>query len=287
MREKTDLRSGIDLTEERSGEGIPESNFHIRRSTTARKNPMLMRIPRDSLDRSDMLRKAIHGRFAHFIPNEKLVVVPTTRELILLNVPLESAHFLSMTDELRDVLFSCSDVAMVDESIVRARSENRFVPGECSDARFVPSHRTDNALLFGVPDLNASGFRSDCEMRTLFVGQFHRDQPDTRCTDSLNPAETSDRICTALVGEIAEFRDFTRVRAPQIDAGTESDAENVRRGPVDEIEVVVVLLHSSASNLNEKGRIRTANSGASSTLNGTLLSCLGALRGLRRSFCDS
>lgn len=82
------------------------------------------------------------------------------------------------------------------------------------------------------------------------------------------------------------------MRAPEVDTSAESYAENIRRRPVDEVEIVVVLrsrytlqasaVRSLAPSVQRKAL--TASSGASSTLNGTLLSCLGAFLGLRRSF---
>lgn len=175
-RTGTDLTTRIDLTQETTREGIPEPNLHIRRPSSTSQNPMLVRIPRNRLDRSDVFRKPVQWRVGHSIPYEQLVIVPSARELVLLYVPLESTDFLSMTRELRDVVRGNSDVAVVDESIVGSRTENVVVPGECTDARRVSTHRTDQSTLVRVPDLDTTRFRTNRELRSLYTSSVKQER---------------------------------------------------------------------------------------------------------------
>ena len=46
---------------------------------------------------------------------------------------------------------------------------------------------------------------------------------------------------TVLGPQIAELSDLARARAPQVHARAEADGEDVQRGPVDKVEVEVVL----------------------------------------------
>lgn len=101
-------------------------------------------------------------------------------------------------------------------------------------------------------------------------------------THALDPAQTGDGVGPARFGEVAELRDLGRMCAPQVHAGAEADSEHVCGRPVDEVEVVVVL-HTVSETFEIRVQL-TASSGASRTLNGTLLSCLGAFLGLNSSF---
>ena len=53
------LTAGIDLLEQVAGEGVPEPQLLIGRSTSAREDAMLMRIPGDRLDGCDVVREAV------------------------------------------------------------------------------------------------------------------------------------------------------------------------------------------------------------------------------------
>lgn len=68
----------------------------------------------------------------HLVKYEKLVIVPSTRELTIL-APLQPAYFLLVYSELRNPVIFDSNISVVNRSIVRTRRENMFVPSETAD----------------------------------------------------------------------------------------------------------------------------------------------------------
>ena len=98
------------------------------------------------------------------IPDDQLVVVPSARELVLADVPFETADFLTMGGEFPEVVLGSSNVSVVDVTISRTGGEDVVVPGETTDATCVTGHGSDLLAAFGVPDLDFSlvGSDGDC-----------------------------------------------------------------------------------------------------------------------------
>lgn len=60
---------------------------------------------------------------------------------------------------------------------------------------------------------------------------------DGEVATALDPGDTGNEV---VVGEFAELGDFARGGVPHVDAGAETDAQDVGGAPVDEVEVEVV-----------------------------------------------
>lgn len=85
----------------------------------------------------------------HLVEHEKSIVVSTTSELVTLLVPFEPADLLPVGCKLADKMGVDSNIAVIDTFVVRARGENRVVPGERADSSRVSSHPADRPFGFG------------------------------------------------------------------------------------------------------------------------------------------
>lgn len=68
----------------------------------------------------------------HLVKHKELVVVPATRELVVVT-PLEPTHFLPVHRELVDPVVLDADVAVVNQAVVRSRRQDVVVPSEGAD----------------------------------------------------------------------------------------------------------------------------------------------------------
>ena len=101
-----------------------------------------------------------------------------------------------------------------------------IIPSESTDTRGVPRERDRLAIRGNVPDLHVT-----------FVCSY------SNILSSITPSNTRHRVRFTL--KIAQTRDVTGVGIPEIDRGIETDGENVRRWPIDQIQVEVVLQFGS------------------------------------------
>mmetsp|Transcript_31408 Transcript_31408/g.59737 ORF Transcript_31408/g.59737 Transcript_31408/m.59737 type:complete len:488 (-) Transcript_31408:17-1480(-) len=217
---------------------IPKANTPIRRSPSARQQPMLMRTPSDRLDRRRMIRKRVKrlSVLLH-IPHQQLVIVPARREHgTLVERPLQPAHLLLVPAQPHLVRRIRPRIAEVDEPIARSRREeggmsggrsarapaSRELPGERADAGRVSRHGAHELRRGCVPELDVAAGAADGEV-----------------TSALAPRDGGDGVLGGT--QIAELGDAGGGGAPEVDAASESDGEDVLGGPVDEVEVKVVL----------------------------------------------
>lgn len=152
-----------------------------------------------------MLRKAIERQVVCLFPQKQLVVIATRSELVRVEIPLETAHFLTVTLECANVGRCHTYVAMHDGTISGTGCKKRFVPGERSDTTGMTIHRTNPLDPFRIPDLD------------LALVSTHGDR-----AASIRPLETGDDIALTLGSirfEIAQLRDFLIVAVPKIDGG--------------------------------------------------------------------
>lgn len=68
----------------------------------------------------------------HLVKHKELVVVPATRELVVVT-PLEPTHLLPVHGELVDPVVFDPDVAVVNQAVVRSRRQDVVVPREGAD----------------------------------------------------------------------------------------------------------------------------------------------------------
>ena len=74
--------------------------------TSAGKESVVVRRPRDRLDSGDVLGKGVDGVQRLQVPHEQLVVVAAGGEVLVVGGPLKTAHFLPVADLENTVLMN-------------------------------------------------------------------------------------------------------------------------------------------------------------------------------------
>ena len=85
-----------------------------------------------------MISEARDGGRRAGVPNAQLIVVATTRELLLVKRPFEATDFLAMARQLAHRACVRTHIAEEDHAIAGARGEGLRVPRHRPDARSVP-----------------------------------------------------------------------------------------------------------------------------------------------------
>lgn len=96
------------------------------------------------------------------------------------------------------------------------------VPGESSNSSGVARHGSNEAIHLGVPDLDATRFGPDGELRSLekevmreyenWVELARNERGKT--TNLFDPIDTSNRISPSILREVAQLGHCTRVGTP-------------------------------------------------------------------------
>lgn len=110
---------------------------------------------------------------------------------------------------------------MQDAVVAAARAQEAIVPGDSADAAFVATHRLDALVFGGVPNLQFARMRSHSEKSTI-----------------AGPLDAGDAVVRA---DVAQLGHLAVHGGPEVDAGAEADGKHVLRGPVDQIQIEVVL----------------------------------------------
>ena len=158
-------------------------------------------------------------RVRELVPHHELIIVPAAGQLTVVAVPTEAAHLLLVTDEAAEPVLRGAHVAVVDESVSRARRQDVGVPGEGANPGGVAFHGPQTTGSFGIPYLNMAVAGANGEMCAF-----------------LDPRHARDGVLV----EGAEFGDAAALGVPHVDAGAESDTNDVCAAPVDKVEVKVV-----------------------------------------------
>lgn len=112
-------------------------------------------------------------------------------------------------------------VAVQDGLVARASAQDGGVPGYRANPVGVSVHHSHPLHFIDVPDLHFSAVGAQREQRPL-----------------LGPGDRGGRVRDA---QVAQLGDLGVLGVPEVDAGGEPDGQVILGGPVDEVEVVVVL----------------------------------------------
>lgn len=203
------------------GVSVPESNASIGSSTTRSQQPILIGVPCDSLHCCLMVTKLGQSRLCVHVPDEQFVVIPSTRQLLAVEWPFQTANFLFVSDVLVSQAIPSSHVSWHDGSVPWTSGNYRSIPWNGADPSEVASLAPDHLAVICIPYLSVSAIGSNGEMLT-----------------SIAPSHARYRVVS---GEFAQFFDLRSASTPNVDRSVEADSKDVVCSPVHQIEVEVVL----------------------------------------------
>ncbi len=101
-------------------------------------------------------------------PNEQLVIVPTTSELVGIAIPPQTTDLLLvMPRQTADVLIGNAGVTMEDCTIPGAGGQDMVVPSETADTTSMTCHGPDPLAILSIPDLHRAAICSDGKCTAL------------------------------------------------------------------------------------------------------------------------
>ena len=154
-------------------------------------------------------------------PQQKLVVVATRCELLVIEGPLETADFLSMANQLSSVVLRRAQISVQNAVIAAASAQESIIPSHSTNATIMATHSLQQLVLRRIPDLELAGVRADGEQGAV-----------------AGPLDTRD----AVVGpDVAQLRHLAILGRPEVDAGAEADGQNILCRPVNQVKVKIVL----------------------------------------------
>mmetsp|Transcript_35135 Transcript_35135/g.92252 ORF Transcript_35135/g.92252 Transcript_35135/m.92252 type:complete len:214 (-) Transcript_35135:510-1151(-) len=180
-----------------------------------------MRGPRDSLDGGRVLVEAQERRRRVRRPDIELVVVAARGKLLAVEGPLQPTDLLLVPRQLRRKVLRHTHIPLEDEAVPAAGGECVPRPAERADAGLVAAHGARGLALGGIPDLHLADARTYRQV----------------CA-ALRPTHRRHRVLRAEVTELCHLR---RACRPEVYARAQPDGEHVERGPVDQVQVKVVL----------------------------------------------
>lgn len=158
----------------------------------------------------------------HWLPNEKLVVIPSWSNLVLvMHAPFQSAYLLFVSKKLILIAFLCSDISNEDGTISAASSYQISIPRACA---------------------NSIKMSLECSHLLAFVhvpnGSVSVPVSDTQMAPSLRPCHWCDLIIDAF--EFTQLL-YTGVKGvPNVDTWAEGHSKHIGLGPVDQVEIEVI-----------------------------------------------
>lgn len=136
--------------------------------------------------------------------------------------PLQPTNLLPVSDQLTRKLRSIPQIPIQNILIPGARTEiHGVIPGYTAHAAHMADHRPDLGNFLGIPQLHLA-----------------RIGPYGQQIILLGPGRSRDHIVET---HLAELADSAGHGVPHVDAGVEADRQDVLLGPVDEVQVEVVL----------------------------------------------
>ena len=229
--DRADLGTSVDLVHAGPGLGVPEPQGSVGRSATARQQVGLPRAPVQSFHSSNMLAQGV-GRgdlasLAHLrgVPDVENVVVATRGQLGAIRRPLQPDDLLGVSVfPAREEGVLLADVAVHDGVVAASGGQDMFVPGQGSNSISMVVEAPQLLTLVHVPELDTG----------RAVGGADGDVGGGKG----NPGNGGDSLAFF---HFHQLLDFSGGGVPQVNALVQGHSEDVVLGPVEEVEVVVVL----------------------------------------------
>ena len=103
-RQIADLWPSVDALQGLTGQRVPEADALVSRAAPAGQQAVLMRRPRDGLDRSEVFRVRLDGSSACDVPHKQLVVVATAGKVLVVRRPLEATNLATQYITVNNLL---------------------------------------------------------------------------------------------------------------------------------------------------------------------------------------
>lgn len=216
-----DLRAGVNAVQQRAVQRIPEFDRLVSRAASRGQHSVVVRAPGQRLHGRAVRPESADGCGAPGAPEEELVVVASRGQQAVVKGPLQPAHLLRMPLLPSDqAVRPLPDVPHHHAPVPRAAGQNAIAPGHRAHPCGVSAVLADSAAPGCVPELDGALAGAHCEVSALGV-----------------PVEAGDGVRS----ELAELEDTVVGGVPEVEGGVEGDREYVEGGPLEQVEVEVVL----------------------------------------------
>lgn len=219
--EGSNLASGVDAVDASARGGVPEVDVSVVGSTAGGEQVGLPRAPGECLDGGLVVGLLeLGGRELTGIPDGDEVVVATSRELRAIGTPFEAADLGGVGNELGDLVLRNADVVVVHQTRAGTGGEDVLVPAHDADASIVTVHGSELGTLLDVPDLDLTRAKTGSDVSTVTAPLDRRD--------------------VGVLGALEQAGNSARLGRPDVDAALKANGDLVARGPIEQVEVVII-----------------------------------------------
>ncbi len=159
---------------------IPKANVTVCSTSARRQQTTLMWTPTNCFYSCSMITELGLGLVRMQWPEKEFIVVTTRGQLLIVETPLKTAHFLLVTNHFAEIRIGGSEVSLEYRSVSATCANSWHVPSDWAHPSKVPSNTSNEFAVYCVPYLSHSFMCSNCQM-----------------VATLAPAHWSDRIVVA------------------------------------------------------------------------------------------
>lgn len=159
---------------------IPKANVTICGASARRQQTTLMWTPTNCFYSCSMITELGLGLVRMQWPEKEFIVVTPRGQLLIVETPLKTAHFLLVANHLAEIRIGSSEVSLEYRLISATCANSWHVPSDWAHPPKVPSNTSNEFAVYSVPYLSHSFMCSNSQMVT-----------------TLAPAHWSDRIVVA------------------------------------------------------------------------------------------
>lgn len=133
-----------------------------------------------------------------------------------------------MTLELGKLVLGAPKVPVENVVVAAARTQETVIPGYRTNPSCMALHRSHELVFHRVPDLQVPFIGSNCKKAPI-SGPLHRSD--------------------VIRANVVEFCDLAVQSRPEVDAGAKADCQDIFGGPIDEVQVEIILETGSVKHL--------------------------------------
>jgi len=156
---------------------IPKANVTVCGASARRQQTTLMWTPTNCFYSCSMITELGLGLVRMQWPEKEFIVVTTRSQLLIVETPLKTAHFLLVANHLAKIRIGGSEVSLEYRPVSATCANSWHVPSDWAHPSKVPSNTSNEFAVYCVPYLSHSFMCSNSQM-----------------VATLAPAHWSDRI---------------------------------------------------------------------------------------------